>query len=190
MEAISDFFLCMETGQEVRRGMSTSVKAHIRMSDSMLRCVFVCMQACLRVYFYKSVATGFYLKSGQTGVKETSKGLDDWCWTVTKPDEWVTLCLQLESRRHLTIRQVVQLHYLYGKDSTVRSQDGGKKRFDVVGDWFFPSLLFKWAQKIQPKRESRKGTKNRDERGVILDLGGPSSCGQLLIRKAIQSLHS
>lgn len=75
MEAISDFSLCMETVQEVRRGMSTSVKAHTRMSDSMCRCVFVCMQACLRVCFDESVAVGSYLKWGQTGPRETSK---DW----------------------------------------------------------------------------------------------------------------
>lgn len=75
MEAISDYSLCMETVQEVRLGMSTSVKAHARMSDSMCRCVFVCMQACLRVCFYESAAVGFYLKSGQTCPRETSK---DW----------------------------------------------------------------------------------------------------------------
>lgn len=75
MEAISDFFLHMETVQEVRRGMSMSVKAHTRMSDSMCRCVFVCMLVCLRVRFCGSVAVGFYLKSGQTGLRETSK---DW----------------------------------------------------------------------------------------------------------------
>lgn len=75
MEAISDFSLRMETVQEVRRGMSTSVKAHTRMSDSMCRCVFVCTQACLRVCFYESVAVVLYLKSGQTGQRETSK---DW----------------------------------------------------------------------------------------------------------------
>lgn len=71
MEAISNFSLRMEIVQEVRRVMSTSVKAHTRMSDSMCRCVFVCMQACLRVCFYES----FYLNSGQTGPRETSK---DW----------------------------------------------------------------------------------------------------------------
>ena len=73
MEAISDISFCMKTVQEVRRGISMSVKAHTRMSDSMCKCVFVCMQARLRVCFYESVAVGFYLKSGQTGPRETSE---------------------------------------------------------------------------------------------------------------------
>lgn len=77
MEAISVFSPCMEPAQEVRGGMSTSVKAHTRMtdSDSMCKCIFVCTQARLRVCFDESVAAGFYLKSGQTGLRETSK---DW----------------------------------------------------------------------------------------------------------------
>lgn len=52
MEVISEFSLCMETVQEVRVGMSMSVKTHARMSDSMCRCVFVSMQVCLHTSMY------------------------------------------------------------------------------------------------------------------------------------------
>lgn len=75
MEAILDCSFRREKVQEVQRGMSMSVKSHARMSDSMCRCIYVCMEAYLCVCFYESAAMGFYLKSGPSGPRETSK---DW----------------------------------------------------------------------------------------------------------------